>query len=125
MVLTAPDVFEDAESIVNDPRLAQEELEEVELLRGQFDSGGPASHLPRSGIELHIGESQKLARLARRAAHQRSNPREELLDRERFDEVIVGARVEAGDTVRDRVARRQHQYRGRIPALAKPSRDAE
>src|SRR5207247_2114765 len=86
-VLTAPDVFEDAESIVNDPRLAQEELEEVELLRGQFDSGGPASHLPRSGIELHIGESQKLARLARRAAHQRSNPREQLLDRERFDEV--------------------------------------
>ena len=36
-------------------------------------------------------------------------PGEQLLEREGLDEVVVGAGVEPGDPVRDRVARREHQ----------------
>ena len=42
-----------------------------------------------------------------------------------FDEVVVGARVEAGDPVVDLVARGQHQHRRAVAARAQPPADLE
>ena len=49
------------------------------------------------------------------APGERAQPRDELLDRERLDEIVVGAGLEARDAVGHRVARRQHQDRGGDP----------
>ena len=46
-----------------------------------------------------------------RAAEERLEPRHELDECERLREVVVAARVEAGDAIDDRVARRQEEHR--------------
>ena len=51
------------------------------------------------------------------AAHQRADARQQLGERERLDEVVVGAAVETCDAVLQRVARGEHQDR-RLHALA-------
>ena len=52
------------------------------------------------------------------ASQQRVDARGELLEVERLDHVIVGAGVEAGDTIRHGVACGQDQYRHAIALLA-------
>jgi hypothetical protein len=58
-----------------------------------------------------VGVSSTSVSPWRRAAGERAQPCEQLVERERLDEVVVGAAVEPGDPVRDRVARGQHQHR--------------
>ena len=58
-------------------------------------------------------------------AQQRPHAREQLLQRERLHHVVVGARVESVHAVGDRVARRQHQHRGSVVALAQHPADLE
>ena len=59
------------------------------------------------------------------AAQQRAQPRAQLLERERLDQVVVGAGVEAVDAVRDGVARGQHQHRRAVAGGAQPAADLE
>ena len=59
------------------------------------------------------------------AAQQRAQPRAELLERERLDEVVVGAGVEPLHAVRDRVARGEHQHRRAVAGGAQPAADLE
>jgi hypothetical protein len=51
-------------------------------------------------------------------SQQRAQPRLELLQGERLDQVVVRARVEPGHAIVDRVARRQHQHRRPIARVA-------
>ena len=46
---------------------------------------------------------------------QRPQPRLELVDVKRLDQIVVGAGVQAVDPVRHRVARGQHQHRHAVP----------
>jgi hypothetical protein len=43
---------------------------------------------------------------------ERPHPGQQLLERERLGQVVIGAGIQAADTVRYRVTRRQHQDRG-------------
>ena len=63
------------------------------------------------GVELDAGVAQRLLGRAAAAPQQRPQARAELLERERLDQVVVGARVEALDAVGHGVARGQHQHR--------------
>ena len=56
---------------------------------------------------------------------ERIDPRDELLERERLDEVVIGARPEPGDAVIHRVARRQHQDRRSDAPFAKGARNIQ
>ena len=70
--------------------------------------------------------SSEVARLglaARRA--ERPEPGRELLVGERLHEVVVGARVEAGDPVADRVAGGEHEDRELAPLPAQAPGDLE
>ena len=58
-------------------------------------------------------------------AQQRPQPRLELLERERLDQVVVGADVEPLDAIVDRVAGGEHQDRRAVAGLAHPARDLE
>ncbi len=53
-----------------------------------------------------------------RAAHQRAQPRGQLVQIDRLDHVVVGAEVQAADAIGHCVARGQHQHRQRQPGLA-------
>ena len=72
-----------------------------------------------SGIEPQLAEREAALTVAVRtgAAQQGTDPRLQLVNVERLDEVVVGARVEAVDPIRDGVAGRQHEHRDPV-ALA-------
>ena len=58
-------------------------------------------------------------------AQQGAQTRSQLAQRERLDEVVVGAGVEALDAIVDRVARGEHEHRGAVAGLAHAPADLE
>ena len=77
------------------------------------------------GVELEPGVAELLADRAAGAAQQRSQPRAELLERERLDQVVVGAGVEALHAVRDGVAGGEHQHRRAVAGRPQAPADLE
>ena len=79
------------------------------------------------GVEPQLLEPDRVADRPRRAGAAQQGPqaRLQLADIERLDEVVVGARVEPVDAVRDRVARGQHQDRDAIARPAQLAADLE
>ena len=77
-----------------------------------------APDLARRRIEPQVADREHGRPLDVAAAHERAQPREELGERERLRQVVVRARVEAGDPVLDRVARGEHQHGRPDPGLA-------
>ena len=94
---------------------AHEHLEQRELGAGQLDRPAAAHHLAGRHVQGEVGERQHLVgagAVARmRPAEQRAQPGEQLLQRERLGEVVVGAGVEPLHPVADRVAGGEHQDR--------------
>ncbi len=85
-----------------------------------------AADLVADGIELEVVEAQRLAvLLPARAAQQRAQAGEQLLERERLGQVVVGARLQARDAVADAVARGEHQDRRAVAGVAQPAADLE
>jgi hypothetical protein len=79
-------------------------------------------HLERSPVEREVGESENgLAAFRGRSPQVGTKASDQLLKRE--DEVVVGPRLEPGDTVGNGVARRQHQDRDTVPGC--PDRAAD
>ena len=59
------------------------------------------------------------------APQQRAQPREQLLERERLDQVVVGAGVEPADAVGHRVARGEDEHRRAVAGGAQPAAHLE
>ena len=78
----------------------------------------------RGAVEHEVAEGERRP-AGVDAAQQRAQPRVELAQRERLDEVVVGAGVEAVDAVVDRVARGEHQHRRAVARGAQPPADLE
>ena len=73
----------------------------------------------RLRIEHEVADLQRLVRLGERgAAQERAQPGEQLVERERLHEVVVGAGVEPGDPIGHLVAGGQHEDRERAVAVA-------
>ena len=108
--------------------MAQEALEQRELARAQAevaavdrDRAPPLVEHDRPVDELGgvgLGDAD-------RATAERAQPRRELGEGERLDEVVVGAGIEAGDAVADRVARGEHEDRHLRALGAKLARHLE
>ena len=84
-------------------------------------------HLVGHRVQHQIAVAQGLAVCGAVAgpAQQRPQAGLELAQRERLDEVVVGADVQPLDAVVDGVARGQHQDRGAVPGLAQAPADLE
>ncbi len=83
---------------------------------------------PETGAVLRCGDLMldPLAHEVRRGAPQpRAHACQQLLERERLDEVVVGARVEPADAIGDRVARCQDENRRAVAGGAQPAADLE
>jgi len=73
-------------------------LQERELLRGQVNCRVAALHLPRARVEREVGYLQhRLFGLISRAARDRPQARDQLLDGERLDQIVIGARSKPVD----------------------------
>ena len=97
--------------------MSEEELEQPVLGARQLDAPVAAPHVARRRVEREVGEAQALRRRLD-APQQRPQAREQLAQGEGLDQVVVGAGVEAGDAVVDRVARGEHQDRRAVAGLA-------
>ncbi len=97
--------------------MAKEELEQLELDRRELDLPPAPPRVARQQVELEIGEDELLG-AATGPTQQRPDTGDQLLVRERLDQVVVGARLEPGDPVAHRVARGQHQHRQLIAGSA-------
>ncbi len=103
--------------------MCHEHLQQGELRAGQFDGPAAARDLPGGEVHAQVGEGERLVRLGLgghrhrvgAAAQQGADAGEQLVQLERLDQVVVGARVQAGDPVADRVAGGEHQDRGGVP----------
>ena len=95
-------------------------------MRVSSTSRSPRLHLAGGGVERDVGEAEHAVGVAvDRSPEEGTDAREQLLERERLDKVVVRPGVEAGDAIRDRVACRQHEDRRPIPVAAEPPADRD
>src|SRR4051812_10764386 len=109
--VVAPDLLEEALAGHDDPLVAHEVLEQLELALGQLDGPLAAHDLVRVRVQRQVGHDQRGAAARRAPAQERAQPGEQLLALERLDEIVVGAGVEALDARLDRVAGGEHEDR--------------
>src|SRR6202012_1104801 len=79
--------------------VAHQELEQLELAVGELDFALAAVDLAGVGVQLQVADLERGGAARRPTAQQRADPRQQLLALEGLDQVVVGARVEAGDAV--------------------------
>ena len=84
-----------------------------------------ATDLAPRGIEAQVADLEHGGPLGPPATGERTQARLQLGERERLDEVVVGAAVEPGDAIVDRLERGEHQHRRPHPALAQLPADVE
>ncbi len=115
-----PDGLDDLRPGQHPARMAEEELEQGELLRRQVKLGpGPPGALGRRvQPEVTLGQDHRAGPVV--PPGQRAQPRGQLEQAERLDQVVVRARVEPPDPVADPVPGRQHQHRNPDARLAQP-----
>ncbi len=89
----APDPLVDQPSREHLTRVAKKELEQLELDRAQLDLSSAATRVARQQVELEIGKRDRLGSGAG-ATKERADPRDQLLVRERLDQIVVGAGLE-------------------------------
>ncbi len=100
------------------------EVEEQRVLaRGQVEHLPGERHLATDAVELERADAE--LREAGRPTDERPDASDELLDLERLHEEVVGAGLEAEDSLAELTARGQHEDRGRQPGLAKLPADGE
>ena len=96
--------------------VAQEDLQQRELPGRQVHLRAGDLHPPGAQVEPEAAGRQRrlparLGRLVLRLAQPQPDPGQQLGEPERLGHVVVGAALERGHGVRDRVARGQHDHR--------------
>ena len=113
--------------LTTSPARRAEIFEQRVLLRGQRDVA--AADRARAGCACRASSGPTIEPLGQQrlaaAADQRAQPRQQLAEVERLDQIVVGAAVEPLDARLDRVARGQHQDRHGAARLANRAADRE
>jgi hypothetical protein len=73
------------------------------------------SRVTLQNVQLEISDLEHIALADHTTTQQRADAQHQLGERERFDEVIVGAEFEAADAVADMIARGQENHRQVAP----------
>src|SRR5262245_35870990 len=101
--VVSPDALGDEGAWKDLARVEQKQLQQEELHSRELDPARTALHLEGSAVEREIGKAEdRVCDVGGRAPDERVQARDQLLERERFDEVVVGAGLEPGDAIRDR-----------------------
>ncbi len=102
--------------------MADEHVEQVELAAGEAELAAVAGGDVAARVDDDVARHVRAGALGAVAAQQRLEPRGQLGDRERLDQVVVGAGLQAGDAVVHLVARGQHAD-GDVDAVAAQALD--
>ena len=94
----------------------QQQFQQRVLGTGQLDAPVAAPRHAGLRVQRQVGVRQRPGGTGRYPAQQRAEAGQQLVRGERLDEVVVGAGVESGHPVGDRVAGGQHQDRGTVAA---------
>ena len=123
----APHVLEDRRAGQHLAGMAQEHLQQQELGARERQHPLAAPGLVGEAVQAQVleGERAVLLVILARAAQQRAHARQQLAQRERLDEVVVGAGVEARDAVVDLFAGGEHQHGRPVAALAQAPADLQ
>src|SRR5215813_12703447 len=81
--------------------------------------------LPALGVECEIGDLKRASKQLARPPQQRFQPSDQLLERERLDEVVVSTAAQPADAILHASPRGQHQHRYRVPAMANLAQDRQ
>ena len=69
-------------------------------------------------VEFEVADRDDVVAVRRPAAQQRVQPGDDLFERERLHDVVVGARLQPRDPVADLVAGREDAHRQVVPGRA-------
>src|SRR5437867_3371488 len=89
--------------------MTEQILEELELTDGQLEQPFAAYRPSRDQVELQVRRLQPKHFRRTTATQQGSNPREELREGKRLDQVVIGAQIQPKDAVVHAVASGQDQ----------------
>ena len=92
-------------------RVANERLKQRILARRQLELDLAAPRAVRRGIDPQVSGAEHRRPLHGSAPRQRPEPRQQLGERERLRQIVVGAGVQTPHAVLDRVTRREHDDR--------------
>ena len=90
--------------------MPQQQFQQREFARRQWQHAAIHGRPVRLRIEPHAGVLQHVRLRFGGPSRQRMQPCQQFLERERLDQVIVGAGIQRLDAVADPVARGQHQH---------------
>jgi hypothetical protein len=112
------------------PAPAQQQRQQVELLRGQVQPLLRARGAAGDQVELEVSQVQLgglcgVAVAGGAPAQQRADARQQFGEGEGLDEVVVGATLQAAHAVLDLVARGEHQHRRGLALGAHRGQHAE
>ena len=116
----AVDVLADRRSRDERAAMANHQLEDRVLARGQLDRHVLAIHQPRRPVDGDIADDEHRRGIAAGSPHERAKARHELGDGKGLRQIIVGAKIERLDAIVDGVERRQNQHRrarARLPQI--------
>jgi hypothetical protein len=109
-----PDGFDDGSARDGAVGAAHKKFEKAELRGSEWEFLTTASDLAGGGIECEVGGAKLLNGRLGGAASDGTETGEKDGERERFDEIIVSARVEAGDDVGGGITGGEHEDGGMI-----------
>jgi hypothetical protein len=89
--------------------MTEQVLEELEFAGRQLDRPSGPRDSSRDEVHIEITYAQTQGFHAAATAQQCSNARDEFSESERFDEIVVGAAVQAGNSIFQCVARSQQK----------------
>jgi hypothetical protein len=118
-------VLEQREAAQHLAGMAHERLQERELLGAQLERLAAPPGAVAGRVEPQVADLEHRRALDRAAARERAQACQQLVERERLGEVVIGAGVEAVDPVRHGGARGQHQHRRPHALGAQPAADLE
>ena len=95
--MVAPDLVEQRLAGDDQPLVAHQVLEQLELAGRELDVALAAEDLAGVGIEAQVANHEEGAAARRAPAQQGSQAGQQLVALEGLDEVVVGAGVEPGD----------------------------
>jgi hypothetical protein len=120
-----PDLFQDRAPAEDDVRLAKEGLEQCEGLRGQVQRPVAGGHATRGRIERDVADGQDRRSRRGTPARESTQPRQQLAECERLDEVVVATGIEALHPVVHRVTRREEEDGHAVPGGTQFAAEAE
>src|SRR5579862_9783952 len=83
--------------------------QKLKLSIRQFERTALAKGLSPEKVDFDPFDAEGLLLLERTPSQQRSEPREQFVERKRLDQIVIGAGVEPLDPVVDGIARRENQ----------------